>query len=704
MLTRLTFHRIVAAFTIGVGTMLGGMVASRSLAAHGSEARLVRELAWKRPQITRALAANRSELGLSGSKVPAEVQAVGGRSCVVGPLVALDVDDAYAFDIDEPVDVTVTYAAEQTTPFAVAWDRNGGDGYGVSTEVKPEPGPGLHRVTLRLDRARFAGQGILKTDLAVGARGGTIALCDLELARSGTTSTPTTLGRLRLEVRDAQSRQTVPARVGLYDARGRTPLPSDDALSVHRYADEVRLLWVNRRTVWPSDHRQAFYVAGRYEASVPAGTYDLIVTRGPEYRAYRGKVEVRADQTTTATASLERYADLPASGWISGDSHVHLMRDRADDMNVWGQLAAEDVHVGHLLEMGNIGGTHFKQPAWGTAGRYGRDGYFLIAGQEDPRTGQRGHTIHWNVAQHTHAQEVFFQYHHVFERTRAAGAVTGYAHLGELFNGQRGLALDVPFGLVDFIEVLQGGRLNSQIWYRFLNLGYRVLPVAGADFPYFGPTLPGVERTYVKVDGPVTPDSWLSAFRQGHAYVTNGPFLEFTVNGRQMGEEIRVPRGARLEIAAAARLNPDVDVLDRLELVALGDVVMAEPARGQDRVGLRKELVADRSMWLAVRVYGRRQEAQFNTIAHSAPIYVVVDDQPTWKREAVTELVAYHRAQLEQLLTIPVDPNQDLETWETREVLVEEWKRQLPQLRPRVEEANRRYDQLLERFRSSSHP
>ena len=58
-----------------------------------------------------------------------------------------------------------------TTPFTVAWDRNGGDGYGVSTEVMPEPGTGLHTVTLRLDRARFAGQGILKTDLAVGARG-----------------------------------------------------------------------------------------------------------------------------------------------------------------------------------------------------------------------------------------------------------------------------------------------------------------------------------------------------------------------------------------------------------------------------------------------------------------------------------------------------------------------------------------------------
>ena len=137
--------------------------------------------------------------------------------------------------------------------------------------------------------------------------------------------------------------------------------------------------------------------------------------------------------------------------------------------------------------------------------------------------------------------------------------------------------------------------------------------------------------------------------------MTNGPFIEFSINGRQMGDELRVARGTRLQIAAAAQLNPDVDALDRLELVVLGDVNAQEPARGQDRVQLKKELVADRSMWVAVRAIGRHQEAQFNTIAHSAPIYVVVDNQPTWKRDAVGSLVAYHRAQLQDMLTVPVE-------------------------------------------------
>ena len=541
--------------------------------------------------------------------------------------------------------------------------------------------------------------GIQGTDLAVGGRGG-IALCDIELVRSGTTRVATAFGRLRLDVQDAATSRSVPARVGLYDATGRAPLPSEQALLIHRFTDEVRLLWVNQRTSWPSENRQAFYVNGRYETRLPVGTYELVVTRGPEYRTDRREIEIQEETTHDLTVALDRYADLPADGWFSGDSHVHLGRDRSDDLNVWGQIAAEDLHVANLLEMGNIAGTHFKQPAWGREGRFGREEHLLVSGQEDPRTVQRGHTIHHNVQQPVHLDpDAYFLYHRVFEELRQQGGISGYAHLGELFNGRRGLALDVPFGIVDFIEVLQGGRLFSEVWYSFLNLGYRVLPVAGADFPYFGPTLPGVERTYVKVNGDFTADSWFEGFREGRVYVSNGPLLEFTVNGREIGEALRVERGARLDILAEARLNPDIDALERLELIVLGDVAAQQLARGQDRVALQTELTADRSMWVAVRALGARQEPRNMTVAHSAPIYILVDDQPTWKADAVPELVAYQRGQLNDLLTVPIEPNGDLEPWETRELLREQWEGQRDLLRPRVAEADARYVALLDRVR-----
>jgi hypothetical protein len=674
-------------------------------AAPGEDARYLDPLPWNKVHVNKVLGLGYTELGsdIGGSRSHVDVRQLEGMTCLVGPTISFDVDDAYAFDIDEDVDLTLTYAPAQTAASAlsVLFDRSGGDGRGSVEAATLRGASGLQTATVRLKRARFAGGGAQSTDFAVNGRGGAIALCDIQIARTNTTSAPAPAGVLQVTVQEAGTGRVVPARIGLYDENGRMPLPSDDALRVLRFTDVTRRQWLNRRTFWPSDNREAFYVNGKYEGRVPAGTYQLVATHGPEYRAFSQTIDVKPGETAAVTVSLMRYDDLTQRGWYSGESHLHLKRERAADPNVWAQVAAEDLHLANLLEMGNITGTYFKQPAWGRAGRYERDGVALVAGQEDPRTVMRGHTIHWNIAQPTHSQETFFQYHYAFERSRAQGGMTGYAHLGELFNGRRGLAVDVPFGLVDFIEVLQGGRINTDIWYSFLNLGYHVLPVGGADFPYFGPTLPGVERTYVKIDGPFTIDGWFAGAKSGHMYVTNGPFLEFSVNGHQMGEEIHVPRGARLDLSAVAGLNPDVDRLDRLELVRSGDVALVDRATS-DRIEMRQTLTADRSMWLAVRAYGGHQEPQFTTIAHSAPIYVVVDDEPTWKREAVESLVALQLAQLKDLSTLPIEPDGDLEAFETKETLLREWPVQGPKLQPRVEEAAQRYQALLDRLRKLS--
>jgi hypothetical protein len=122
--------------------------------------------------------------------------------------------------------------------------------------------------------------------------------------------------------------------------------------------------------------------------------------------------------------------------------------------------------------------------------------------------------------------------------------------------------------------------------------------------------------------------------------VTNGPFIDLTVNGRPMGADLTVARGTPLEIVAEADLNPDIDTLDRLELIVHGEVVASEPANGRSRIELRTRRPADRSQWLAVRAWGARQERTNMTVAHSAPVYVVVDGQPFWKADAVAGIVA----------------------------------------------------------------
>src|SRR5262245_48476587 len=87
------------------------------LRAHGTEARRVVELTWNKDHVKRVLGVSRSELGLTGSKAPDTLIEIAGQSCLFGDLFAFDIDDGYAFDIDEPVDITVSYAPERTQPF-----------------------------------------------------------------------------------------------------------------------------------------------------------------------------------------------------------------------------------------------------------------------------------------------------------------------------------------------------------------------------------------------------------------------------------------------------------------------------------------------------------------------------------------------------------------------------------------------------------
>jgi hypothetical protein len=177
--------------------------------------------------------------------------------------------------------------------------------------------------------------------------------------------------------------------------------------------------------------------------------------------------------------------------------------------------------------------------------------------------------------------------------------------------------------------------LSTEAWYNFLNLGYKILPDAGSDFPYMD--LPGVVRNYAKTDGPFSAEAWFASFRRGHMYVTNGPLLEFTVNGRPMGAELQVPRGSTLEVVAEADLNPDVDALSHVELVAHGEVIATQAAGGASRVSLRASVPADRSKWLAFRAWGRRQERPNMTIGHSAPVYVIGSGLRHRGRAAVLE-------------------------------------------------------------------
>lgn len=693
------------------GSLLSLLVAAIAFpaAAHefvGSHGTVI--IDWSAPNISRVLSSGYGDS--FGTEAWArdgfpELVEVEGRQCVQGTYFLFDVDDDFAFDIDETVTIEFLFDHSRSEGFLVSYDQNV-VAENIQEYVFIESDELWQSLTVSLERARFANRGESGTDFTIAAPDGTwfgdptadhkVVLCDIKIERSRETVRPAAMGLLRLEIRDEKSRPTA-ARVGLYDATGRLPLPSDSALTINNYEDRTKQIFLrNTHGVippWPSENRYFFYVDGRYDAEIPVGEYMLVISKGPEYRQMVQSITVTSDMVAGVAARFRRWTDMPAKGWYSGDDHVHMIRTPDDNASISAIMQAEDVHVTNLLQMGNPYDTHFAQYAFGTEGRYRAGNHALVPGVEDPRTAVRGHTISMNIREVYRPADRYLRYDQVFAEYRRQGGLSGFAHVaGRLFNVERGLAIDVPLGVVDFIEVLQDGALETELWYDFLDLGFKLIPTAGSDFPYLG--APGSDRNYVFVGEEFTVDAYYEALGAQRTFVSTGPMLEFTVNGLPMGSAISAAPGDMLDIRASASLNPDLGMLDRVELVMHGEVIAtAHQATATNLIELSHRTAVDGGAWLALRAYGDEQ-----TVAHSAPIYVTVAG--SFENPATVPILA--RRMIEKLAefeTVEVDTTQELEAWSVGEPLGAMLTEQRVAILERAEEARSVYARMLDRYR-----
>jgi hypothetical protein len=669
--------------------------------AHGTVA-----VDWAAPNISRVISSGYGDsFGLEawarmGLPDPVEID---GRQCIDGSYFLFDVDDEFAFDIDETVTIEFLFDRTRSSGFWISYDRN------VTAEplqeiTFDESGEQWYSHKVTLERARFANRGESGSDFGIAAPDGLwygdpdedhrIVLCDLTITRSYQSPAPAGSGELLLTVNDERSRPT-PARIGLYDETDRMPLPENDALTIHNYDDRTRQVFLREThgtvSPWPHENRFFFYVDGEYRAELPAGTYRLIVSKGPEYVLEQRTIEISDGELTSAGVDLMRWANMPAKGWYSGDDHVHMTRTQADNTSISAVMQAEDVHVTNLLQMGNPYDTNFAQYAFGKEGRYRQGSHALVPGVEDPRTAVRGHTISLNIREVFRPADRYLRYDQIFSAYREQGGLSGFAHVaGRLFNVERGLALDVPLGAVDFVEVLQDGVLETELWYEFLNLGFGLIPTAGSDFPYL--SAPGAERNYVYVGDEYSVDAWYAALKRQHTFVTNGPLLEFTVNGQPMGAHLQLAAGAEINIGATASLKPDIEALDRLELVMHGDVIaQSSDVSSSNSVSLQHNIVVADGMWLAIRAYGVDQ-----AVAHSAPVYISTGGGFA-NKEAVAEIASRMIARLGEFETVEADARLELESWSVGEPLGKMLVGQQVKILERVAEARSVYVQMIDR-------
>ena len=271
-------------------------------------------------------------------------------------------------------------------------------------------------------------------------------------------------------------------------------------------------------------------------------------------------------------------------------------------------MQAEDIHVANLLQMGLARDVQITpQHGFGPASIYRKENTLVITGQENPRTHVLGHSIILGAREWIDFPQAYVLYDRFWREAHDQGAINGYAHWG-LAGAEEGLAVWGHEELLDFIEVLNLGFPFYERWYEALNLGFRIGPTAGTDYPCL-PGLPGRERFYTRLDGPLEYEAWLEAVRRGKTFVTNGPVIELTVDGTGVGGEKRLPSPAVVPIVGTVRFDPERDAVTRLELIRAGDVVhqVKEPSE-PGLLELEALVSIDKSTWFALRAVGEKLE------------------------------------------------------------------------------------------------
>ncbi|MEM9621306.1 MAG: CehA/McbA family metallohydrolase [Pseudomonadota bacterium] len=364
---------------------------------------------------------------------------------------------------------------------------------------------------------------------------------------------------MRVELRNAENKPVV--------ADNPIPISTDCALAPlpDWLAQPAKTTLFNPFT---GTHQHYVDGVGRYQ--LEAGTYQLRVFKGSEFRVVERELNVSA-QEKEFHVELERWY-APDEPWVSADVHLHIGRlHPQQDTSVARWMAAEDLQIANLLQMGAL--THFAAAPQYTFAEVADAGSLLVPGQEHPRTHLLGHSLSLGGTRAVDERSTYVDYNKTFAQVRSAGGISGFAHWGA-GPAKNGIALNVHQGNVEILEVLGFGVLYADTWYELLNLGFRVAAVAGTDFPCLA-GIPGRERTYLRMPQTPSREGMVEALRRGRSFVSNGPILKFTVDGYRIGDTIELSVLEDLRIHGELHFDPARDAVTLLELVYNGEVLRA---------------------------------------------------------------------------------------------------------------------------------
>ena len=407
-------------------------------------------------------------------------------------------------------------------------------------------------------------------------------------------------------------------------------------------------------------HHRPFFHGHDVTVAVPAESLHVVCARGLEFDRTELDVDPTAGETLVVECDPPRLVDPAAEGWYGGDLHVH-MNYSGDLICTPGDAArmqlGEGLHLANLV-VGNLS----------TSLVYDREMLEQTAGTDLPwSTGdavaRMGVEYRNDLLGHVHALGLsapptrYYAGHEnsdhpedwppnkvACDELRALDATIGYAHpalepfpedgsTGRFFHVSRSveareLVADAALGVVDSVDLVSPTNDEGAVflYHRLLSCGLRLAATAGTDVflsfshgPGVASNPPGWGRVYAHLgDRGLSVEAFKEAIRGGRTVVTNGPWLDFEVNGRVPGAVLDLALGERLDVRAGVR-GPGAE---HLALVG-PDGTMAE---GDATFELRFETTVEGPTWIAAVARGTSHPNTLDesVLAHTSPVYIDV--------------------------------------------------------------------------------
>jgi Tol biopolymer transport system component len=466
------------------------------------------------------------------------------------------------------------------------------------------------------------------------------------------------------------------SRVPTGTVRGRVLDPDGNAISARVYltASDSRGYAPDRgfHRVIAVTETHYFHTAGEFEVEVPAGPVTIEVMRGLEYVPVSATVDVQADGVGDVELRLERLIDLPALGWYSGDTHLHDLHQGRYGLtheDFFLQTESEDLHVANALI--HMDGTRLMGRWADLTGRphplstathilqYGEEfrgslGHVAMIGISDwilPFVGGTGATI-WDD------DVLDLRY---FDSTREQGGIAGFVHpfLNRITEPRQAagslIPLDAALGRGDFYDIgalYSDEMASTEMYYRLLNAGFRIPATGGTDnfSDVWRDPPPGADRTFVRVDGALSLESWMDGIRAGRTFASTGPILLLDVAGREPGDEITLGSGAPAALPVRVELR-SITPVDSIEIIVNGRVAAAMAPDDPAIAVFEADVPIPDGGWIAARARGpsSRYVTDSYAFAQTTPVWVVRDGRPWTSAEDARFLADAVRATWERV-------------------------------------------------------